>query len=421
MILVLTDSLSKRLTYTLDFIFTLRGIDYVLSTDQEHFEKTDGIKLNYSSNVLPKDSIKPSEVLFRTEIVNYDITYEAFNTVECMSFNGIVDPLAAIFYTLVRYEEYLEHTPDKHGRFCFNNSYLSSNKWVQNAMCDRWAAEVIEFIGANQLNRKEPTKFIPTFDVDNSFAYKLKKGKRKWLSIARDVATFNYTRIEERVKVKKGGKDPYDTYSVIKDIATKHNDTLLFWLVADLGPKDRNINCDLKEHRNLIAEMNKFCEVNLHPSYASNSERSKMLEEKKRLEDIVMRSVTRSRQHFLKLRFPDTYRSLISLGFEHDYSMGFAESAGFRCGTARPHLWFDLEAGEITKLMVHPFVYMDGTLREYMGLSVEESKDIIRDLYRETRDTGGDFVFIWHNETIGDYGNWKGWNEVLNYTLNLNE
>jgi len=421
MILVLADKISHRLTYTLDFVFTSRGLEYQVVTDPKHFIQAEGIKLNYSSFEAEQNSIIPSELMYSTEIVNYNISYDTFGKMECMCFNGIVDPLASIFYTLVRYEEYLEHNSDEHGRFCFNSSCLSDRKWVKTAMCDRWAFEIIEFAGAEVLNRTSNVKFVPTFDIDNTFAYKLKKGKRKWMSVARDLVRFDYKRIGQRAKVKKGGKDPYDTFSLIKDISIKHKDALLFWLVGDSSPKDRNIDTDIKEHRDLITRMNDFCQVNLHPSYASNSERSEIIKEKKRLENIVLRPVIRSRQHFLKLKLPDTYRILTSIGFEHEYSMGFAESAGFRCGTARPHLWFDLQTGEITTLMIHPFVYMDGTLREYMKLSVQESKAVIKELHREVLETGGDFIFIWHNETIGDYGNWKGWKEVLNYTLNLNE
>ena len=101
--------------------------------------------------------------------------------------------------------------------------------------------------------------------------------------------------------------------------------------------------------------------------------------------------------------------------------MGYAEQTGFRAGTARCFKWFDLQKNEVTGLNIHPFVYMDGTLLEYLQLSPEEAKMRIRALYQEVQEYGGAFSFLWHNETIAGYQHWAPYQEVFKENFVLNE
>jgi hypothetical protein len=101
--------------------------------------------------------------------------------------------------------------------------------------------------------------------------------------------------------------------------------------------------------------------------------------------------------------------------------MGYPDIAGFRAGTARPYQWFDLSKNEITNLTIHPFAFMDITLNEYMKLNTSQAIDKIDSLFKEVKKYGGEFSFIWHNETIGNYGIWKGWSEVFEHSVSLKQ
>lgn len=260
---------------------------------------------------------------------------------------------------------------------------------------------------------------IPTFDIDNTYAFLWKSGKRKILSIAKDWVNLNFNRLKERKAVLAGKlKDPYDTFEKIESIA-KQFPVRLFWLIGNYGSFDKNISIENRKHKELVQQLCSTIEIGIHPSYTSNSIPQLVKTEKEKLEQAMSKSVGISRQHFLKLKFPLTYQNLISQGIREDFTMGFADAVGLRNGTARVFPWFDLSTNERTELLIRPFVYMDGTLNEYMNLSPAQAKEKIKQLFDEVQQFGGDFVFIWHNETIGEYGIWEGWRSVLDYTLSL--
>ena len=427
MILIYVNRVTTRLEYTLDFVFKNRGIAYKTTSHKGSFEQFEGIKLNYSDQEFNDTaSIFPSSLLFSEDISSIELSKKMFHQAECLSFNTVVDPFASIFYVLTRMEEYFTLNTDGFGRFETSKSIQFQYGWLEQAICDRWSMDILDFLKdkANyQLTiLKEDVKVLPTFDIDNAYAYKNKGLLRSSISNMKDFFLGRSKRLIERQSVQTGlTKDPYDTYEKILSLNVGNDSCKLFWLLGDFAKYDRNISHLSKKHRKLIQHMAASLDIGIHPSVKSNSYEFYLHNEIERLESIVKKRVHSSRQHFLVLKFPQTYQTLIGQEITDDYTMGFADHVGFRAGTARPFKWFDLTKNVVTNLTVHPFVFMDGTLNEYMKLNPEEAIKRIDVLYQEVVACGGDYSFIWHNETIGDYGIWKGWSKVFEYSVSLGE
>ena len=123
--------------------------------------------------------------------------------------------------------------------------------------------------------------------------------------------------------------------------------------------------------------------------------------------------ITKSRQHYIKLHLPQTYRNLLTIGITDDYSMGFADSIGFRAGTSFDFYWYDLLNEEQTNLKIHPFCVMDVTLKDYMKLRWEHGNFVLKRLEEDVQKVDGTMTLIAHNESLSGYAEWAKWNEVL--------
>jgi hypothetical protein len=422
MLRVFSEKYSERLKFTLDFIFKARNIDYVLTFDKnDFFQSKNALLLNYSEQHFPNvANISPANLLFEKNITEQQLSKSIWENNACFSFDEIADPIASIFFVLSRYEEYTSFKGDKHQRFCASNSVLKENDWLLLPICDVWSEQIISFL-QNHTTETIPVdrtfRFIPTFDIDNTYAFLYKSKLQLWGGRIKDWLKGDSDRLNIRKNVLSGKQnDPFDTFTEIVSLQNEGYAPIFFWHLGNISKYDRNISSKIPQHQQLIYSISQQLSIGIHPSYSSNKNANKIGIEKKRLASILKKPVVRSRQHFLKLQLPITYRKLIKYGIQEDYSMGFSDHCGFRAGTARPFLFFDLQKNSITQLTIHPFVYMDGTLHQYMRLSVEEAKNMVQILVNTVKQYGGDFICIWHNETIAGQGIWKNWKQVFLYT-----
>ena len=423
MLHIYVSEINNRIKYTLDFVFKERGVRYKLCHNYSDFIEINEPKINYSNTTIENVlSVNTSAVLYDSDAGNYAIDKNIFFKEECLTFNGKTDPFASVFYILSRMEEYTTIQRDKWGRFEGKNSVLYRFDWHEKAICDRWSMDIILWLKENNILiqpiKKSSFKVLPTFDIDNAYAYKHKGIWRTILSNSKDLLLGRQKRFFERQKVIAGTfRDPYDTYDKIYELKEKNIEFKMFWLLGDFAKFDRNVSFRHKRHKRLIQRMRMACEIGIHPSVKSNNYEFFLHNEIERLEKIIGNRVHFSRQHYLKLKLPNTYETLIEQEINEDYTMGFADVCGFRLGTARQINWFNLRENKITRLKLQPFAFMDGTLNEYMKLNPEEAIKKIDDLYVEVKNFGGVFSFIWHNETIGDYGIWKGWSNVFIHSI----
>ena len=172
---------------------------------------------------------------------------------------------------------------------------------------------------------------------------------------------------------------------------------------------DKNISFGNINYKLLIKNVADYCKVGIHPSYFSLKNELKIKKEKKRLEQIVNFPITKSRQHYLRLDLPETYQNLVDLEIKEDYTMGYASHYGFRAGTCTPFYFYDLDHEIQTPLKVFPFAVMDGTLKDYLNFTAKRSYDTILKLANEVKKVDGTFITLFHNESVGGTGRWKGW------------
>ncbi len=425
MLLIYLTEITPRTQFIFSLVLgELIGCDYRLTTSKEEYLSHEGPGLTYGSN--PADSrpfIEESGLLSETGIsaqeINlskhdgYPVFFQAVSPDSLLPF----DLFSASFYLVTRYEEYFRFIPDRFGRFRVQDSIAYKGGFLEVPVVHIWA----QWLKKRILNHfpglsfmQHTFTFLPTIDIDHAYAFRLKKFFRTLGGLGRAVLHGNMSQAFYRIRVLRGReKDPFDTYDDLINLHSMYGlSPVYFILFASYGGKDNNVTPDGRELQELLLMLDEKGTIGVHPSMASSLNTHLLETELFGLSNFLGRDITMSRQHFLKLSFPKTYRALIRMGITDDFSMGYPSQPGFRASVARPYKFFYLKKNDITRLTIHPVCVMDVTLRDHSHLSPDQALDKIKSIIDTVRSVNGKFIPIWHNESLSEYGKWRGWKRV---------
>ncbi|WP_281542437.1 polysaccharide deacetylase family protein [Maribacter aestuarii] len=402
------------------------GVEIGYATKVEDFIKHSGPKMTYTKQPLQNEFfVKSNDLLFEQGINDVPISVMDWDDTPCFfgtdeRSNVPFDVFAASFYLLSRYEEYLPHVKDIHGRFSPKDSLAYQNNFLHKPVVDIWAFKLLA-----QLQERFPEleggkrnyEYVSLLDVTTSHCYSHRGVVRGISGLALDLGTLKLRRVIERLAVwLKLRKDPYDNFSELINWHREYGvKSIFFFQFADYSKYDKNVSINNNNFKSLIKYIADYSTVALAASYTSFNNEEVLKKEKNNLEGVINRAVTSSRMRYNRVDVPDTYRRLLAAEFTDDYTMGYSHEIGFRAGTCTSFAFYDIPLEIQQPIKVHPYAVHDyalSTLKREGEVSLR-----LNLVYDEVKNVNGGFRTVFSNELLGSSERLE-WKTIYKAVLN---
>ncbi len=332
------------------------------------------------------------------------------------------DILGMVYWMLTRQEEVGRTDLDEHGRFPARSSHAFKFGYLERPLVDEWLyvlGQIIKRQWPNIILKKHNFIMRVSHDVDQPSMYAYKP----WKTIARMMTghilkrqNYNaflaapYVKLATRERLSVA--DPYNTFDWLMDVSEANNLKSAFYFIC--GRTDRSKDADYEiEHpviRNLLRLIHKRGhEIGLHPSYNTFRSTAAIKHEADRLKHIcaeegIEQDQWGGRMHYLRWAQPTTMCAWSDAGMSYDSTLGYADHAGFRCGSCHEYPAFDAVRQEQLKLRIRPLIAMECSVIDetYMGLgSGREAEEKFLFLKDSCKQVQGCFSLLWHNSYLG--------------------
>ncbi len=366
-LLIYTKEVTPRLRYVFKHIFTrVLGLEMGFTSEIESFVAHDGPKLSYTQKQLGNELHFGSvELLFEQGVSDAGIQVMDWEGVPC--FFSIkneasalpYDVFASSFYLLSRYEEYLPHVKDDLGRFPYTESLAGQNDFLQIPVVDEWMERLkIVFSERYPEIQLARTSFETnvTIRVPQAFAYRKIGFIRTVGGYIQDIFNLRLRQLYDRTRVILGvRKDPYDIFTWLVNVQKQSSSTFnVLFELGDQTSDTTNIRYSKVSFQSIIKMMGDYCHVGLLASVVSAKNAVELKKEKNRLESIVNKPLQRGKYANNQFNIPQSYKMFLEQEIIKDYGMSYPNKIGFRAGSCRPFLFYDLDYEMQTSLLLTP-------------------------------------------------------------------
>lgn len=292
------------------------------------------------------------------------------------------DILYNVFFFTSRAEELINDQRDEHGRFAAKYSMLSYKSRLLIPRLDEHARLVLKLL---DLPMPEPGfgHIYLTHDVDAIAQYRSLRSAVGGILRGETKQVFK--------SLRSIHNDPYYTFPwLIEQDASVPGADIIYFIKRTKGkgfdyPQYCLWGRDYKRLKHMLRYNNAY--LGVHGSYYGSIpkiEYSRMF-----------------RAHYLRSDI-DHMQRLADAGYTDDFTMGFADSAGFRLQTTRAVRWINPKTYQLTPLTLHPLMVMDCTLsnENYMNLTEDEAYFLCERLIAKVKMHHGDLCLLWHNSIL---------------------
>lgn len=326
------------------------------------------------------------------------------------------DIVAGTYFLISRYEEMVKRTiRDAHKRFPGTESLPYKAGFIDRPIIEEWGELLRSKLRETGVKVSEPPQEIRkvylTHDVDQIAHFRNIRGMLG--GMLRGLR--HPSEAKHSYKSFFGGLifDPWYTFPYLFKLDNELKNALgsekceiitFFRSFSGKRKEDKPIaNLTHPDYQQLINYVKrKKVTFGLHISYEAGCNPELITDEKKRLEQAIKSTVNYNRNHFLNNREPEDFEYLIKNDITDDFSMGYADIAGFRLGTCRAVRWINPAKKELTNLHLHHLTVMDVTLSEkrYMYMNAHDAFQYCESLLQTVKKFNGEISLLWHNNSV---------------------